>query len=407
MSCLLHNSAYHSIWLNSLHLVLSLRRSGIGPATSSNPSPHHTMFSTPRSYSTPHLANKIPVAILGATGMVGRRFAELLADHPYFSVVQVAASPSSQGKNYNELVTARWCTIPRWLFHLTLDNIWDISRDHVRLVFSAFEGTKDEILSTESELAKKWFVVVSNNSAHRWTPDVPMMLPEVNPEHLSLLTTQSSYLEKRWGIVVKPNCSIQSFVPILKAWEVFGIKRVHVVTEQSISGAGKTYREWPDMVDNVIPYIWGEEAKSENEPLKVLGKIRDWVLSKLDLPISAICTRVASSDGHMANVFVEFHESPSEEHLKKAITEYVNPIGMHHLPSSPDQFMIYTDDPDRPQTRLDRDNGDGMSITVWRLQNKWHNTYSFSALSHNTLRWAAGWAVLTAEVLHAKWYLRD
>ncbi len=231
------------------------------------------MYSTPRSYSTPHLETKIPVAILGATGMVGRRFAELLADHPYFSVAQVAASPNSRGKNYSKLVQSRWYTIPEWLSELTLGNIWDISRDRVRLIFSAFEGTKDEILTTESELASKWLIVVSNNSAHRWTLDVPMMLPEVNPDHLDLLVIQASYLQNKWGIVVKPNCSIQSFVPILKAWEQYGIRRVHVVTEQSISGAGKTYLEWPEMVDNVIPHIWGEEEKSENEPFKVLGEI--------------------------------------------------------------------------------------------------------------------------------------
>ncbi len=365
------------------------------------------MYSTPRSYSTPHLANKIPVAILGATGMVGRRFAELLADHPYFSVAQVAASASSRGKPYGDLVHSRWYAVPQSVSPLTLTDAWDISRDHVRLVFSAFDGSKSEILQTESELADRGLIVISNNSAHRWTPDVPMMLPEVNPDHLDLLTSQTSYIQSKWGIVVKPNCSIQSFVPILKAWEQYGIRRVHVVTEQSISGAGKTYAEWPEMVDNVIPHIWGEEEKSENEPLKVLGKIQNWVLSQLDLPISAICTRVASSDGHMANVFVEFDRNPSEQDLKKAIVEYNNPIATYHLPTSPEQFMMYTDDPNRPQNRLDRDNGVGMSITVGRLQSKWHNTYSFSALSHNTLRWAAGWAVLTAELLYARWYLRD
>lgn len=359
----------------------------------------------PRQYSSQHLENKIPVAILWATGMVGRRFAELLADHPYFQVTQVAASANSRGRSYWEVVSSRGYHIPESLHDQILTDVGNISREKVRLVFSAFDGSKSEILKTESELADRGFMVVSNNSAHRWTPDVPMMLPEVNPDHLSVLEIQESYINNRWGIVVKPNCSIQSFVPILKAWEQFGIRRVHVVTEQSISGAGKTFSEWPDMVDNVIPHIRWEEEKSETEPLKVLGKIQNRVLSEIDLPISAICTRVASSDGHMANVFVEFSGNPSESDLEQAIIQYNNPIAQYNLPSSPTQFMIYMNDPDRPQNRLDRDNGHGMSITVGRLQKKWDNTFSFSALSHNTIRWAAGWAVLTAELMYRKGYL--
>ncbi len=362
------------------------------------------MFQLPRQYNSPHLAEKIPVAILWATGMVGRRFAELLAEHPYFQVVEVAASENSRGKNYGELVASRWNAIPENLAWLTLGDIHNLSREKVRMVFSAFEGSKEVILATESELADRGFMVVSNNSAHRWTENVPMMLPEVNPEHLALLRNQLSYQKNRWGIIVKPNCSVQSFVPVLHAWRDFWIRKVHVVTEQSISGAGKTFAEWPEMVDNVIPHIGWEEEKTEKEPLKILGSIRWNVLETLDLPIHAICTRVATSDGHMANVFVEFDSEPSIEELETALNGFGNPLASYQLPTLQEDFIVYNPDQNRPQTRLDRDNGNGMSITVGRLQKK-GSVYSFSGLSHNTIRWAAWWAVLSAELLYASNYL--
>jgi aspartate-semialdehyde dehydrogenase len=358
----------------------------------------------PRQYNTLPLTTKIPVAIVWATGMVGRRFAELLVEHPYFRVEALTASPRSTGRIYTDIANERWHTVPHSLAYQQIEDLSSITQDRVRLIFSAFEGTKEKILATESELARKGFVVVSNNSAHRWTHDVPMLMPEVNVDHLSLIESQASWKETRGGIVVKPNCSIQSFIPVLKAWERFGIKNVHVVTEQAISGAGKTFGEWQEMQDNVIPHIWWEENKTEQEPLKILGSDRK-PLSSHQLPISAICTRVATSDGHMANVFVEFEWSPTREDLEEALRNYENPIAWLHLPSSPEEFLIYTDDPNHPQTWLDRDTGGGMSVTVWRLQQKWSKKWSFSWLSHNTLRWAAGWAVLTAELLHAKWYL--
>jgi aspartate-semialdehyde dehydrogenase len=340
----------------------------------------------PRLYSTPPLSEKIPVAIIWATGMVGRRFSELLAEHPYFRVEALTASPRSTGRMYVDIASERGHKVPKSLaFHQIEDLAW-ITRKRVRLAFSAFEGSKEEIIATESELAQKGFMVVSNNSAHRWTPAVPMLMPEVNADHLSLLETQESWKNADGGIVVKPNCSIQSFVPVLKAWEKFGIKDVHVVTEQSISWAGKTFEEWEEMVDNVIPHIGWEEDKTENEPRKILG-LAGSPLTKEDLPISAICTRVPTSDGHMANVFVEFDWAPSREELEGALRSYQNPLDELSLPSSPEEFLIYSEDPNRPQTRLDRDTGNGMSVTVGRLQQKWPKTWSFSGLSHNTVRW--------------------
>ncbi len=360
---------------------------------------------TPRTYSVPPRESRIPVAILWATGMVGRRFADLLANHPYFEVVQVAASPNSQGKVYGELLASRGFESPESIKNLILGTKDDISPVTVKLVFSAFEGTKHEIQATETELANKGLFVVSNNSAHRWTPEVPMMLPEVNPDHLALLETQESYIQHKGAIVVKPNCSIQSFTPVLKAWENFGIKQVTVVTEQAISGAGKTFAEWPEMVDNVIPYIGGEEEKTQSEPLKILGKNTGNHIELSTLPIVALCTRVAASDGHMANVIVELSQDISIEDLKNALETFQNPVASYQLPSSPESFLIYTAEENRPQTRLDRDTGTGMSVTVGRLQKKSPTLISFSALSHNTLRGAAGGAVLSAELLVAKWYL--
>lgn len=250
--------------------------------------------------------------------MVGRRFAELLVDHPFFRVEVLTASPRSTGRMYVDITSERGHQVPHSLAFRQIEDVSMVTRERVQLVFSAFEGTKDQILTTESELADRGFLVVSNNSAHRWTSDVPMLMPEVNADHLELLKTQESWKISRGGIVVKPNCSIQSFVPVLKAWRKFGIKNVHVVTEQAISGAGKTFEEWHEMVDNVIPHIGGEEDKTESEPLKILGPSGK-PLSPEDFPISAICTRVAASDGHMANVFVEFESTPSREDLIEAI----------------------------------------------------------------------------------------
>jgi len=348
-------------------------------------------FLTPRQYNTPPLIEKIPVAIVWATGMVGRRFAELVTDHPYFDIVALTASQASTGRMYGDILAERWFWVQHALAYQQLVDISELTRDRVRLVFSAFDWSKDEILRTESMLAERWLMVVSNNSAHRWTPDVPMMLPEVNHEHLELLHSQESYQKNGGWIVVKPNCSIQSFVPVFKAWEQFGIKNAHVVTEQAISGAGKTFDTWPGMRDNVIPHIGWEELKTETEPMKILGKIEGGTLLARTLGISAICTRVAVTDGHMANVFIEFDRKVTKKELEDALRNFWNPLAKYHLPSSPDEFMIYTEDPDRPQTLLDRDNGNGMSITVGRLQQKWSKKWSFSWLSHNTLRWAAGW----------------
>ncbi len=353
---------------------------------------------------------KIKVGILGATGMVGQRFVSLLQNHPWFEVVSVAASPRSAGKNYEEAVKGRWTIdteIPNNIKKITVKKVeedMDEIADEVDFVFSALDMDKEKIREIEEAYAGKDIPVISNNSAHRWTEDVPMIIPEINPEHIELIDVQRK--NRGWNkglIAVKPNCSIQSYVPVIKALEKYNPVKVEVTTAQAISGAGKTFDTWPEMVDNVIPFIKNEEEKSEKEPMKVLGKIVDGKLILAESPkISATCLRVAAVDGHMASVSIGLGREISDKEFTDAIADFDNPIAELNLPSSPKEFIKYFDEEDRPQTKLDRDFGKGMGITVGRLRKDPILGWKFVALSHNTIRGAAGGAILVAELLKAK-----
>ncbi len=352
---------------------------------------------------------KIPVGILGATGMVGQRFVQLLTNHPWFEIRVLAASPRSAGKTYNDAVAEKWFSknpIPQSVAEIRVlaveDDIEKICSD-VKLVFSALDLEKDQTKKIEENYASKGALVVSNNSAHRWTADVPMIIPEINPEHLEILDFQRKNRNWAGGIIVKSNCSIQSYVPVLHAWAEFEPTDVIVTTDQAISGAGKIFKTWPQMIDNVIPYIGGEEEKSEMEPLKVWGRIVDGKIEPAKKPIiSATCIRVPVADGHMASVSVKFKNKPTKEQLIEAVKNYKNPVADLNLPSSPNDLFKYFDEDDRPQTRLDRDLGNGMTISVGRIREDGVLDYKFVALSHNTIRGAAGGAVLAAELLKAK-----
>lgn len=357
--------------------------------------------------------SKIKVGILGATGMVGQRFMTLLDNHPWFEVSCVAASPSSVGKTYEEAVKGRWqmkSEIPEKVRKLVVkrveEDINEICKE-VDFVFSALDMDKQKIREVEEAYASKDIPVVSNNSAHRWTEDVPMIIPEINPEHIKLIDIQRKKRKWKKGfIAVKPNCSIQSYVPIIKALEKFNPQKVLVTTLQAISGAGKTFETWPEMIENVIPFIKNEEEKSEKEPLKVLGRITNGKLKLAEKPlISATCIRVPVEDGHMASVEIEMKKDIEKGDFVNAIVKYDNPIASLNLPSAPQEFIKYFEQDDRPQTKLDRDFGNGMGITVGRLRNDNIFGWKFVALSHNTIRGAAGGAILLAELLKAKGYL--
>ncbi|HSW48300.1 MAG TPA: aspartate-semialdehyde dehydrogenase, partial [Candidatus Saccharimonadales bacterium] len=356
---------------------------------------------------------KIPVGILGATGMVGQRFVELLSSHPWFEIKVLAASPRSAGKSYKEAVGEKWFSkksIPAHISSMIVSAVEediDLISSQVELVFSALDLDSEKIRKIENDYVKRGVFVVSNNSAHRWTEDVPMIIPEINPAHLELVNIQRNKLgTKKGGIVVKSNCSIQSYVPVLQALMQFTPTEVIVTTNQAISGAGKTFETWPEMIDNVIPYIGGEEEKSEKEPLKVWGKIKNGKIENAKLPIiSATCIRVPVADGHMASVSVKFKNKPTREQIIDAIKKYKNPIEDLNLPSSPKEFLKYFEEENRPQTNLDRDEGSGMTISVGRIRPDSILDYKFVALSHNTLRGAAGGAVLAAELLKAKGYI--
>lgn len=363
--------------------------------------------------------NKIKVGILGATGMVGQRLVTLLQNHPFFEVAVVAASPRSAGKKYSEAAEGRWVMeekIPASVFDLTVlaveEDLEKIA-SQVRLVFCALDLDKDSIRKIEESYAAKGIAVVSNNSAHRWTEDVPMILPEVNPQHLELIHAQRK--NRGWDkalpagrqglIVVKPNCSIQCYVPHLSALEKFIPGEVIVTTFQAVSGAGKTLEFWPEMVDNVNPLIPGEEEKSEKEPLKIWGKMSDGKITIAQAPlISATCVRVPVSDGHMASVAVKFKTKPTREQIIQAWKNF-NPLGELNLPTAPQPFITYFDSDDRPQTALDRDLGGGMGISAGRLREDSILDWKFIGLSHNTIRGAAGGAILIAEMLKTGGYL--
>ena len=344
--------------------------------------------------------------------MVGQRFITLLQDHPYFEIAALVASPRSAGLKYEDAVGQRWkmsCPIPesvKDMVVLSSDNIEEISK-LVDFVFCAVDMKKDEIKALEEAYAKAEIPVVSNNSANRWTEDVPMVIPEINDDHIKIIDAQRKRLgTKRGFIAVKPNCSIQSYGPVLTPLLKYRPKTVVATTYQAISGAGKTFKEWPEMIDNVIPYIGGEEEKSEQEPLKIWGHIEDGKIMKADAPvITTQCIRVPVSDGHTAAVFVTFENKPTKEEILKAWKEYKGKPQELKLPSAPEQFITYFEEDNRPQTSLDRDLYKGMGICVGRLREDTVYDYKFVGLSHNTLRGAAGGAVLIAELLYREGYL--
>ena len=355
---------------------------------------------------------KYNVAVIGATGMVGQRFCLLLENHPWFNVVALAASPSSAGKKYRDAVAGRWAMpspVPEKFADMTvLDAEADLGKiaSAADFVFCAVNMKKDEIKALEERYAKAEVPVISNNSAHRFTPDVPMIIPEINPGHAEIIGAQKKRLgTKRGFIAVKSNCSLQSYVPALHPLRKYGIKAVAVSTYQAISGAGKTFDRMPEIIDNVIPYIGGEEEKSEREPLKIWGRIEGGEIVCTDTPkITAQCLRVPVSDGHTAAVFVSFEKKPTKEEILRAWAEFSGEPQKLALPSAPRQFLHYFEEENRPQAKLDRNLENGMAVSVGRLREDILFDYKFVCLSHNTLRGAAGGAVLMAELLAAKGY---
>lgn len=359
------------------------------------------------------MEQKLKVGILGATGMVGQRFISLLEDHPWFEVVTVAASPRSAGKTYEEAVGGRWkmtTPMPEAVKKLIVHNVNEVEEvaSTVDFVFSAVDMTKDEIRAIEEAYAKTETPVMSNNSAHRWTPDVPMVIPEINIDHFDVIEDQKKRLGTTRGfIAVKPNCSIQSYAPCLAAWKEFEPTEVVVTTYQAISGAGKTFKDWPEMVENIIPYIGGEEEKSEQEPLRILGRVEGGQIVKAETPkITCQCVRVPVLNGHTAAVFIRFAGKPTKEQLIEKMESCQGFPQEAGLPSAPKQFIRYMEEADRPQVSLDVDYENGMGISIGRLREDSIYDYKFIGLSHNTVRGAAGGAVLCAEALAAKGYIK-
>ena len=351
------------------------------------------------------------VGIVGATGMVGQRFLTLLENHPYFEVTALMASSKSAGKTYVEAVGERWkmsTPIPEEYKNMKIIDAQNIDEvaTIVDFVFCAVDMNKEDTKALEERYAKAEIPVVSNNSANRFTPDVPMVIPEVNPEHLAIIEAQKKRLgTKRGFIAVKPNCSIQSYVPALTPLLCYEPYEIVATTYQAISGAGKTFNEWPEMIDNIIPYIGGEEEKSEQEPLKVWGSIENGEIVKANAPvITTQCIRVPVSDGHTAAVFVKFRNKPTKEQILSAWANFKGEPQALELPHAPEQFITYFEEDNRPQARLDRDIYGGMGVTVGRLREDHVYDYKFVGLSHNTLRGAAGGAVLIAELLYRKGY---
>ena len=358
------------------------------------------------------MEQKLRVGILGATGMVGQRFISLLENHPWFEVVTLAASPRSAGKTYEEAVGGRWkmdTPMPEAVKKLVVMNVNDVEHvaSTVDFVFSAVDMSKDEIKAIEEAYAKTETPVVSNNSAHRWTPDVPMVVPEINPEHFDVIEFQKKRLgTKRGFIAVKPNCSIQSYAPVLTAWKEFEPYEVVATTYQAISGAGKTFKDWPEMEGNIIPFIGGEEEKSEQEPLRIWGKIENGVIVKATEPkITCQCIRVPVLNGHTAAVFVKFRKKPTKEQLIEKLENFKGLPQELNLPSAPKQFIRYMTEYNRPQVTLDVNYENGMGINVGRLREDSIYDWKFVGLSHNTVRGAAGGAVLCAETLVAKKFI--
>ena len=355
---------------------------------------------------------KLKVGIIGATGMVGQRFIMLLNEHPYFEITALIAGPRSAGQKYGKAVLGRWkmtSPCPERILNMQV-----ISSDEVEkvgslcdFVFCAVSLSKDETRELEERYAKAEIPVVSNNSAHRWTPDVPMVIPEVNDSHLEVIAAQKKRLGTERGfIAVKPNCSIQSYVGALTPLMKYGIKEIVVTTYQAISGAGKTFNEWPEMIDNLIPFISGEEEKSEREPMRVWGRVENGEIVPAATPaITSQCLRVPVTDGHMAAVFVKFENKPSKEQILEAWDSFTAKPQELSLPSAPEKFITYFEEENRPQTGLDRDLYHGMGVSVGRLRADSIYDYKFVGLSHNTLRGAAGGAMLSAELLTRLGYI--
>ena len=355
---------------------------------------------------------KLKVGILGGTGMVGQRFISLLEDHPWFEVTTIAASPRSAGKTYEEAVGDRWkmtTPMPEAVKKIVVKDVTDVEgvAKEVDFCFSAVDMSKDEIRKIEEDYAKTETPVVSNNSAHRWTKDVPMIIPEINSDHTKLIEDQRKRLGTKKGfIAVKPNCSIQSYTPALWAWSEFEPYEVVATTYQAISGAGKTFIDWPEMIENVIPFISGEEEKSEQEPLRILGTLSNGEIKKKEgLVITTQCIRVPVLNGHTAAVFVKFKKKPTKEQLIDALRKASGAPQELNLPSAPKTFIQYLEDDNRPQVKLDVDFENGMGISIGRLREDFVYDYKFVGLSHNTVRGAAGGAVLCAELLKAQGYI--
>jgi len=360
------------------------------------------------------MADKKRVGIIGATGMVGQRFMMLLQDHPFFEITALAASARSAGRTYKEAVGARWKmqdAMPAAIADMTVLDASEIEKvaGLVDLVFCAVDMKKDEIRALEEAYAKAEIPVISNNSANRRVDDVPMVIPEINADHYAVIEAQKKRLgTKRGFIAVKPNCSIQSYVPMLTPLLKYGLSEVVVCTYQAISGAGKTFNEWPEMVDNIIPYIGGEEEKSENEPMKIWGKVEDGKIVKAEKPvITTQCIRVPVTDGHTAAVFMKFDNKPTKEQILSDWESFGNEVKAElDLPSSPDKFITYFEEDNRPQINSERNIYKGMGITAGRLREDKMFDYKFIGMSHNTLRGAAGGAVLIAEYLAKKGFIQ-
>ena len=358
------------------------------------------------------MSEKLKAAILGGTGMVGQRFISLLSDHPWFEVKVIAASPRSAGKTYEEAVSGRWkldTPMPDSVKNIKVLDVSEVDKvaENVDLCFSAVDMKKEEIRDIEERYAKTETPVISNNSAHRWTDDVPMIIPEINSAHAEIIPSQQKRLGiKRGFIAVKPNCSIQSYTPVLSAWMKYEPYEVMVSTYQAISGAGKNFSDWPEMERNLIPYIGGEEEKSETEPLKVFGRIEGGKIVKFEgLKISAQCLRIGVLNGHTATVAVKLREKPSKEELISALESYSGEPQKLNLPSAPKQFIRYLTEDNRPQVLMDVDYERGYGVSIGRLREDNIFDYKFVGLSHNTIRGAAGGGVLLAELLKAKGYI--
>ena len=356
---------------------------------------------------------RLKAAVVGGTGMVGQRFITLLENHPWFEVSAVAASAGSAGKTYEEATQGRWklaAPLPEGVKRIKVKDasrVEDVASE-VDLIFCAVDMKKDEIKALEEAYARTGTPVISNNSAHRWTPDVPMVIPEVNPQHIEVIAAQRKRLGTKTGfIAVKPNCSIQSYVPTLHAVMQYKPLKVVACTYQAISGAGKTFQDWPEMVDNIIPYIGGEEEKSEQEPLRIWGTLSNGAIVKATSPfITTQCIRVPVTDGHLAAVFVAFEKKPSKNEILECWKSFRGRPQELGLPSAPKQFIKYFEEADRPQTKLERDIENGMGITAGRLREDTLYDYKFVSLSHNTVRGAAGGGVLIAELLKAEGYIQ-